>query len=39
VLIPGNREHSDGTSNCKSPLLAGLLLLWGAFSLNPGMPG
>jgi hypothetical protein len=24
VLIPGNREHRDGTSNCKGPLLAGL---------------
>jgi hypothetical protein len=39
VLIPENREHRDGTPNCKSPLLAGLSATIGAFSLSPGLLG
>ena len=39
ALKPGNREHRDGTPNCKSPLLAGLLLISGAFSPSPGLSG
>jgi hypothetical protein len=40
ALIPGNREHRDGTPNCKSPLLAGLsATMGGIFSEPPALPG
>jgi hypothetical protein len=35
VLMPGNREHRDGTPNCKSPLLAGLSATIGGIFSEP----